>query len=68
MNKQVRAVRKSQGKNFHKEIGSIGGNNTPTQFTSETGTIASNKRWQKYRQDQLNKRKELDGHQQTNGA
>jgi hypothetical protein len=40
---------KRYGRKFYKEIGSIGGNNNSTKFTSETGRIASNKRWQTYR-------------------
>jgi hypothetical protein len=43
---------------FFPEIGSIGGHLSTTKYTSETGRINANKRWEKYRLDQAKKRKE----------
>jgi len=48
---------KEDNPDFFDEIGSIGGNLTPTKFTSETGRRASIKRWEKSRDKQLNKAK-----------
>lgn len=48
---------KKDNPDFFNEIGSIGGNLTTTKFTSESARAAINKRWEKYRLDQLNKAK-----------
>lgn len=48
---------KEDDPDFFNDIGSIGGNLTTTKYTSETGRIASNKRWEKYRREQLLKMK-----------
>jgi len=52
---------KRYGRKFYKEIGSIGGNNNSTKFTSETGRIASNKRWQAYRENLISGKEKDNG-------
>lgn len=49
-------TKKRYGKKFFAEIGSIGGANNHTKFTSETGRIAANTRWIEYRRKQLIKK------------
>ena len=48
---RVQKLRENDPEFFH-DIGSIGGNLTPTKYTSESGRNAANKRWQKYREEQ----------------
>jgi len=52
-------TKKRYGKKFYAEIGSIGGTNNSTKFTSETGRTASNIRWTTYREN-LTIRKETN--------
>jgi hypothetical protein len=60
--KQVKTTKEVHGERFYKEIGSVGGNNSPTKFDSTSGSKAANARWDKYRADQLNKEKgDIDG-------
>jgi general stress protein YciG len=51
---------REQNPEFFPEIGSVGGNKSTTQYTSESGRLAAQKRWQKYRQEQLNKEKGIE--------
>lgn len=62
---QVKTTRANHGPNFYKEIGSMGGQESTTKFTPESGRQAALKRWQRVRENEINKRKESenDGHQ-----
>lgn len=51
---------REQNPEFFPEIGSVGGNKSTTHYTSESGRLAAQKRWQKYRQEQLNKEKGIE--------
>jgi len=57
--KRRETTKKRHGKKFYAEIGSIGGTNNSTKFTSETGRAASNIRWSAYREN-LTIRKETN--------
>lgn len=58
--RQVRTTRKNHGKDFYKEIGSIGGMNSPNKFTSDSGKKAAEKRWADYRKRLREKEGEAD--------
>lgn len=51
MSRRRETTKKRYGKKFYAEIGSIGGTNNSTKFTSETGRTASNIRWNTYREN-----------------
>lgn len=63
--RQVATTRLRHGKEFYKEIGSVGGKASPNKYTSESGKLAAKKRWELYRQKQLNKQKGVNGHVQA---
>ena len=54
--RRVQKLKENDPDFFH-DIGSIGGNLTTTKYTSESGAAAANKRWQRYREEQLRKAK-----------
>lgn len=61
---QVKTTVERHGKEFYKEIGSMGGNASPTKYDRERGKAAANARWEKYRQEQKLKKErkeQLDG-------
>lgn len=62
--RQVRTTRKNHGKDFYKEIGSIGGMNSPNKFTSDSGKKAAIKRWEDYRKKL--REKEGEANEQSN--
>lgn len=45
--RQVKTTRLKHGKDHYKLIGKMGGDKTPTKFTSETGKAAAAARWKK---------------------
>lgn len=47
--RQVKKVMKNHGKEFYKEIGSLGGQSTTTKFDTSSGKLAAQIRWEKYR-------------------
>lgn len=61
MSRRRETTKKLHGKKFYAEIGSIGGTNNSTKFTSETGRIASNKRWQAYRENLISGKEKDNG-------
>jgi hypothetical protein len=52
---QVDTTKKKYGEDHYSKIGSKGGQNTPTQFTSESSQKALKARWDKYRAEQAKK-------------
>jgi hypothetical protein len=44
---QVKTTREKHGEDHYKKIGQKGGANSPTKFTSETGSANAKKRWNK---------------------
>lgn len=62
--RQVATTKATYGDDHYSIIGSKGGKNSPTKYTSDSGKRAAEIRWTKYRQDKLNE-KEREEHGQT---
>lgn len=48
--RRARTRKEKYGEDFYRKIGSKGGKNSPSQFTSQSGTKAVEARWAKYRE------------------